>query len=188
MSQPTNLRPNSCATCITVKPPAAGSTTRSSGCVTAAISRAIKPAGFACGWIRRSTFSAHRSRNAVITPSRFRAQRRPLQHEQIIAAPPSTIAITRAQVVPGDQIDTWEDIGDTEVITLAESKRVGPDKQIATWPQHPRYLSAARVDIAVTHRRQCTARTLTGSLVAVFQPIEHAAVLWIEERGRRTVI
>jgi hypothetical protein len=36
--------------------------------------------------------------------------------------------------------------------------------------------------------RQCTARTLTVSFVAVFQPIKHAAVLWIEERGRRTII
>ena len=60
MSQPTKSRPIWLATRITTKLPAAGSTTRSPGLVTAPISRAIRPAGFAWGWVLRSTFSAQR--------------------------------------------------------------------------------------------------------------------------------
>jgi len=127
-------------------------------------------------------------RNTAITPSRPRTQRGLLQHRQVIAAPPGAVAHADAQAIPADHIDAWKDVGDVEMSTRADAVRVGPVHQVTARPQHPRYISAARVDIAITHRRQCTARTLTGPLVAVFQLIEHAAVLWIEERDRRTVI
>jgi hypothetical protein len=127
-------------------------------------------------------------RNTAITPSRSRTQRRLLQYPQVIAAPPGAVAHADAPAIPADHIDAWKDVGDVEMSTRADAVRVCPAHQVTARPQHPRYISAARVDIVITHRRQCTSRTLTGSLVAVFQPIEHAAVLWIEERGGRTVI
>src|SRR6516165_7728849 len=48
-SQPMKLRPSSWAARITTKEPAAGSTTRSPGCVTAPINRVMRSIGFTCG-------------------------------------------------------------------------------------------------------------------------------------------
>ena len=47
-------------------------------------------------------------RNAVIAPGGFGAQRRLLQHEQIIAAPPRPVAAADAFVVPSDEVNTLE--------------------------------------------------------------------------------
>ncbi len=128
------------------------------------------------GWFRVRVNSAINLlsppvRNTAITPSRPRTQRRLLQHRQVIAAPPGAVAHADAPAIPADHIDAWKDVGDVEMSTRADAVRVGPVHQVTARPQHPRYIPAARVDIAVTHRRQCTARTLTGPLVAVFQPI-----------------
>src|SRR5580704_14051361 len=59
-SQPTKCRPSCLAALITTNEPAAGSTTRSPGSVTAAISRLIRPIGLMCGCAARLTFSGHR--------------------------------------------------------------------------------------------------------------------------------
>jgi hypothetical protein len=52
-------------------------------------------------------------RNAVIAPGAFRGEWRLLQHQQIITAPARPVAVADAFVVPSDEINTLEYIGNS---------------------------------------------------------------------------
>ena len=65
-------------------------------------------------------------RDSVIVPCRLRAHRWLLQDEQVAAAPPAAIAVARPQVVPGDQIDALDDIGDARWWAPSQRRKVSP--------------------------------------------------------------
>ena len=52
-------------------------------------------------------------RNTVIAPGAFRGEWRFLQNQQIITAPPRPVAVADALVVPSDEVNTLEYIGDS---------------------------------------------------------------------------
>ena len=51
--------------------------------------------------------------NTVIAPGVFRGEWPLLQHQQIITAPPRPVAVADALVVPSDEVNTLEYIGDS---------------------------------------------------------------------------
>src|SRR5262249_41517431 len=119
--------------------------------------------------------------DAVVAPRGLGAQRWLLQHQQIIASPPRAIAIARAQVVPSNQINALENVGDTEVVAFAQVEGVAPAQQIGARREHPRRFSAALVDVVAGHCRQREATLLPRPFVAESQLVEHAAILRVEE-------
>ena len=69
--------------------------------------------------------------NAVITPSRLRAQRRLLQNQQVVATAPAAIAHAEPPIIPGDQVDAGQDVGNVQVITATEAKGVNPKEHVS---------------------------------------------------------
>src|SRR5262245_27086630 len=114
----------------------------------------------------------------VIRPIRCN-DRRLLQHEQIIAAPPRALAHTHSKIVPSNEIDGFLAIEDALVVSLAKPKGVDPAKTIGARCQHASYLAAARIDVILVHRRQRSTTFLASAFVAEFQYVEHAPVLRI---------
>ena len=68
---------------------------------------------------------------------------------------------------------------------LAKLQRVDKQHQIAARPKYARDLAATLLDKCVAHLRELTTPALAGTLVAVGKPVEHGAVLRIEEPQRR---
>jgi hypothetical protein len=53
--------------------------------------------------------------------------RRLLQHEQIVAASPTTLAHTEVQVIPRNEIDRLDELArDAEVMPLTQAERIDP--------------------------------------------------------------
>jgi hypothetical protein len=86
--------------------------------------------------------------------------------------------------VPGNEIDGFQAIVDALVMRLAKSKRVNPEHKISSGHQHARDLSAAGIDVVLSHRRQRSTTFLASAFVAELQFVEHAPVLRIEEHHR----
>src|SRR5262249_6389481 len=126
--------------------------------------------------------------DAVVAPRGLGAQRWLLQHQQIIASPPRAIAIARAQVVPSNQIDALEDVGDTEVVAFAQVERVAPAQQVGARRTPPRLSSVTLVYVVAGHCPQREASLLPRPFVAVLQLFQHAAVLRVEEDQRRAAV
>lgn len=127
------------------------------------------------------------AQDTVIAP-RACGDRRLLQDEQIITTPTGSFTHPGPQIVPGNQINGLENVGNPEMVRLTYSKRIDPPQQVTARPEHASTLATDSVNVALGHWRQFGAPALSSSLVAEFQTIQHTPVLWIEEHERRAAV